>query len=302
VRILVTGASGLIGSAVCTALLTRGDQVVGLSRDASRARAQNAAVEWHDWSATTEPPPAGALDGIDGVVNLLGESVDQKWTEEAKRRMWGSRVTATRNLVAGIAAMDPRPRAVVSGSMASYYGDGGDTVLDEAAPAGTRFDSKLCVAWEAEARGAESLGVRVAVVRIGLVLDKRGGVLPPLLLPFKLGLGGPFAGGRQYMPWIHVDDEVGILLWALDDERLTGALNGTAPAPVTNREFAKTLGRVLGRPTLMPIPKLAVRLLRGVELADAAAGGPRAVPRRALELGYEFRHPELEEALRAALR
>jgi uncharacterized protein len=302
VRILVTGASGLIGSAVCGALLARGDHVVGLSRDAARARAKNSDVEWHDWIATTEPPAAAALAGVEGVVNLLGESVDQKWTEEAKRRMWESRVTATRNLVTGIAAMDPRPRVLVSGSMASYYGDGGDALLDESAPAGTRFDSEVCVAWEVEARGAEALGVRVVVVRIGLVLDKRGGVLPPLLLPFRLGLGGPFAGGRQYLPWIHVDDEVGIMLWALDDERVSGPLNGTAPSPVTNREFAKALGRVLGRPTLMPIPKLAVRLLRGAELADAAAGGPRAVPRRALELGYEFRHPELDGALRAALQ
>jgi len=296
-RVLVTGASGLIGSAVGAALLERGDDVVGLSRDPQRARAGTPRVDWVAWDEL-----AAALAGVDGVINLAGEPVDQRWTDEAKQRMWDSRVVATRNLVQAIETSTARPRVLVSGSMASYYGDGGDAILDESAPAGNRFDSQICVAWEAAANEARALGLRVVVVRIGLVLDKRGGVLAPLLAPFRLGLGGPFAGGRQFMPWIHIDDEVGILLWALDDERVSGPLNGTAPEPVTNRDFAQTLGRVLGRPALVPIPKLAVRALRGAELADAAAGGPRAVPRRALELGYPFRHPELEAALRAALR
>jgi uncharacterized protein (TIGR01777 family) len=300
-RVLVTGATGLIGSALCDALLARGDEVVGLSRDPERARSATPEIDWHPWEAALERPPADALTGVDGVVNLVGEPINQRWTEQAKQRIRDSRETATRNLVAAIAGAEARPGVLVSQSAVGYYGDTGDAVVDEDAPPGDGFDAQVCAAWEETAREAASAGVRVAIVRTGLVLDRRGGLLEQLLLPFRLGVGGPIAGGDQYMAWVSLDDEVGILLWALDDDSVDGTVNATAPEPVTNREFSKALGRVLRRPAIVPVPKLALRARLGGELADTATGGPRAIPRRTQELGYEFRHPELEQALRAAL-
>jgi uncharacterized protein len=301
VRVLVTGASGMVGSAVCDALLARRDEVVGLSRNPQRARETNPTVAWHAWNPALERPPAEALEGVDGVVNVIGEEINQRWTEEAKRRIRDSRVQATRNLVQAISTADPRPSVLVSQSAVGYYGDRGDAIVDEDTPQGTTFDAEVCVDWEAEAREAESAGVRVVVTRSAPILDKRSGLLKQLVLPFKLGLGGPIAGGSQYLPWIHLDDEVRILLWALDDERVSGTINASAPEAVTNREFSHTLGRVLHRPAVLPVPKLAVATLRGGELADTVAGGQRVVPGRALDLGFEFRHPKLEGALRSAL-
>ena len=300
-RVLVTGASGMIGSSVCDALLARGDEVVGLTRDAPRARATSPTVTWHGWNPALERPPDAALDGVDGVVNVVGESIDQRWTEEAKRRIRDSRVTATHNLVQAISSADPRPKALVSQSAVGYYGDRGDAIVDEDTPPGSSFDARLCVEWEAEARAAEKAGVRVAITRSAPVLDKRGGLLKQLLLPFRLGVGGPIAGGKQYMAWIHTDDEVRILLWALDREQVSGPINASAPNPVMNREFSRALGRILSRPAVAPVPKLALRAMFGSELADAVTSSLRVVPRRALDLGFEFRYPEIEAALRALL-
>jgi uncharacterized protein (TIGR01777 family) len=300
-RVLVTGATGFLGSRVSDALLARGDEVVGLSRDPERARGSNPTVRWHPWNATGERPPTGALEGVDAVVNLIGEPIDQRWTEEAKQRIRDSRERSTKNLVDALGAVDPRPRTLVSQSAVGYYGDRGDAIVDESTPAGTSFDATVCVAWEAAARAAEGLGLRVAIVRTGLPLDREEGLLKQLLLPFRLGLGGPIAGGRQYMPWIHVDDWVRLALWLVDGDDRAGTYNGTAPNPVTNAELSKTLGRVLGRPALMPIPKLAMKLRFGNELGDVVAGGQRAIPRRALDAGFQFSYPELEPALRNLL-
>lgn len=301
-RVLVTGASGFIGSAVCDALLARGDETVGLTRDPKRARDGNPTMTWHAWNPAAERPPASALAGVDAVVNLIGEPIDQRWTEDAKRRIRDSRERATKNLVDAISATDPRPKALVSQSAVGYYGDRGEAVVDESTGPGSTFDAEVCVAWEAAAREAEKVGVRVVVVRSGLVLDPEHGLLKQLLLPFKLGVGGPLAGGAQYMPWIHVHDEVRLLLWALDTDQASGTYNAAAPNPVTNREFSKALGRVLGRPAVVPVPKLALRARFGDELGEVAAGGQRTVPRRALDAGFEFRHPELEPALGDLLR
>ncbi len=194
------------------------------------------------------------------------------------------------------------PKVLVSQSAVGYYGDRGDAILDEEAPPGESWDAKLCVEWEAAGREAEDAGVRVVITRTGLVLDKRGGLLKSLLTPFRLGVGGPIAGGAQYMPWIEIDDEIRLILWALDDERVTGPINATGPAPATNRELSKALGTVLRRPAVFPVPKLALTIMRGSELAETATGGQRAVPRRALDLGFEFRYAGVEDALRAALR
>jgi uncharacterized protein len=296
-RVLVTGASGFLGSAVCDALLARGDETVGLTRDPERARQGNPTVTWHAWNPAAERPPGRALEGVDGVVNLVGEPIDQRWTETAKQRIRESRERSTKNLVDAISAADPRPTTLVSQSAVGYYGDRGEAVVDESNGPGSTFDAEVCVAWEAAAREAEKVGVRVVVLRSGLVLDPEHGLLKQLLLPFKLGVGGPLAGGGQYMPWIHVGDEVRLLLWALDTDRASGTYNATAPNPVTNREFSKALGRVLGRPAVVPVPKLALKARFGGELGEVAAGGQRTVPRRALDAGFEFRHPELEPAL-----
>jgi uncharacterized protein len=300
-RALVTGASGMIGSTVADALLARGDEVVGLTRNPDAARSANPGVRWHRWDPALERPPAEALEDVDGVLNLLGESIDQRLTDAAKKRIVESRETATRNLVAAIAAADQRPAVMVSQSAVGYYGDRDDEIVDESSEPGEGFAAEVPIAWEAAAREVEKTGVRLVVVRTAPVLDRRGGLLKRLMLPFKLGLGGPIAGGDQYLPWVHIDDEVGILLWALDDEKVSGVVNASAPEQVTNREFSKALGHALHRPAVFPLPKLALSAVVGRELADTIAGGQLFAPRRTTELGYEFRYPRLEPALRAAL-
>lgn len=300
-RVLVTGASGLIGSALCDALLDRGDTVVGLTRDPERARRTNPAIVWHAWEPTLERPAAEPFEGVDGVVNLLGERINQRWTDDAKRRIMGSRRTGTHNLVQGIAGLEQRPSVLVSQSGIGFYGDRGDEVLDESSSPGKGFDAEVTREWERTAHEVEDCGVRLAILRSGQVLTPQGGLLGRLLPPFKLGLGGPIAGGRQYVSWIHVDDEVGLILWALDDERVSGALNATSPNPVTNDALAKSLGRVLSRPAVLPVPGIALDLMLGREFAAVVKGGQRAVPRRARELGFEFRHPHIDEALRDLL-
>jgi uncharacterized protein (TIGR01777 family) len=301
VKVLVTGATGLIGSALCDALLERGDEVVGLSRDPRKARLRTPGVEWHPWEPTLERPPAEAFEGVDGVVNLVGEKINQRWTEAAKRRIVESRRTATHNLVGTIAGLERKPRVLVGQSAVGYYGDRGDAIVDESTGPGSSFDAEVVQEWEKAAREAEGIGVRLAIMRTGQVLDARGGLLGELLTPFKLGVGGPIAGGDQYLAWIHRDDEIGLLLWALDEEEVAGAINATAPEPATNRDFAKALGRALGRPAVTPVPGLVLDLKFGREFGAVLRGGQRVVPKRALELGYEFRHPQLDGALRDLL-
>jgi len=301
VKVLVTGASGLIGSALCDALLARGDTVIGLSRDPQRARSTNPSVVWHAWEPTLERPPHAAFENVDGVVNLEGEKINQRWTEEAKRRIMESRRTGTHNLIAAIAGLEKKPGVLVNQSAIGFYGDRGDAMVDESAESGEGYDAEVVREWEAAAGEAEGVGVRLAIVRTGHVLDASGGLLAELLTPFKLGIGGPIAGGRQYMSWIHIDDEVGILIWALDNEKLSGTINATAPNPVTNREFSHALGRALSRPASVPVPGFVLDLKFGGEFGRVLRGGQRVLPRRALDLGYEFRYPEIDGALKNLL-
>jgi uncharacterized protein (TIGR01777 family) len=297
VRVLVTGASGFIGSALCEALLDRGDTAVGLSRDPARARHANPSVIWHGWQPLLERPPAAAFEGVDGVVNLVGERLNQRWSDDVKRRIMESRRTATHNLVGAIMGLERKPRVLISQSAIGYYGDRGETVVDESVGRGTGYDSEVTGEWERAAHEVDSAGVRLVIVRTGHVLAVNDGLLAELLPPFRLGVGGPIAGGEQYMSWIHIEDEVGILLWALDDERVSGPINATAPNPVTNRQLSKALGRALGRPAAVPVPGAVLDLKFGREFGAILRGGQRVVPRRALDLGYEFRHPELDESL-----
>ncbi|MBA2239977.1 MAG: TIGR01777 family protein [Solirubrobacterales bacterium] len=300
-RVLITGASGMIGSRLADALLKRGDQVVGVSRNPDGARERKPELEWHGWDSTDERPPDAALEGTEAVVNLIGEAVDQRFTDDAKQRIRESRLRSTKNLVDAIKARAESPSVLVSGSAVGIYGDRPGETLTEDSATGDDFLAKLCVDWEAAANEAESAGVRVATLRTGLVLDPSGGLLGPLLLPFKLGVGGPIAGGGFHMPWIHRDDEVALLAWLIREPAASGAHNGSAPNPVTNKEFSKTLGKVLRRPALAPIPKLAVAALRGSEMADNATADLNAIPKRALDEGFDFRFPKLEPALRDLL-
>jgi uncharacterized protein len=300
-RVLVTGASGMIGSAVCDALLARGDEVVGLSRDPARSSPNNPTISWHAWDPLHERPPEAALEGIDAAVNLIGERINQRLTEEAKERILESRERATKNLVDALAAMRQRPRVLVTQSAVGYYGDRGEAIVDESTPAGSDYLAQVCVRWEAAAAPAADAGIRVVTLRSGHVLDADGGLLGQLLLPFRLGVGGPLAGGRWYMPWIHRDDEVGVFLWALDTATTTGTFNSCAPNPVTNREFSAALGRVLRRPAIIPTPRLAVAAILGDEMARAATASIRAIPRRASDDGYRFRFTAVEAALRDLL-
>ena len=300
-RVLVTGASGFIGTALCDALLARGDTVIGLSRDPQRARSTNPSVIWHAWEPTLERPPADAFENVDGVVNLEGEKINQRWSEEAKRRIMESRRTGTHNLIGAIAGLERKPKVLVNQSAIGFYGDRGDAMVDESAASGEGYDAEVVREWEAAARDAEGVGLRLVIVRTGHVLDPRGGLLGELLTPFKLGVGGPIAGGRQYMSWIHIDDEVGILLWALDNEKVSGTVNSTAPNPVTNREFSQAIGRALNRPASVPVPGFVLDLKFGGEFGRVLRGGQRVMPRRALDLGYEFRYPEIDGALKNLL-
>jgi uncharacterized protein len=299
VRVLVTGASGLIGAALCDALFARGDDVVGLTRNPGRARQANPRVSWRKWEPTLERPDPAAFEGVEGVIHLLGEPIDQRWTDEAKQRIMESRRQGTHNLVQAIEALaeDKRPKVLVSQSAIGYYGDRGAEEVDETSGPGTGFESQVPQAWEQAAHELDGTGVRVVVVRTGLVLAAKGGLLKEMLTPFKLGVGGPLAGGKQYFSWIHIEDELGILLWALDNERVSGTINATAPEPVTNKDFSKALGRAVKRPAIVPVPGLVLDLKFGGEFGHVLRGGQRVIPKRTQELGYRFKHPDLDEAL-----
>ncbi|MGA2453265.1 MAG: TIGR01777 family oxidoreductase [Solirubrobacteraceae bacterium] len=305
-NVTVTGATGLIGRSLLGALRERDAQVTVLTRDPARAQATLGDVQAVAWEPASEPAPAQALQRRDAVIHMAGAPVAQRWSETARRAIRESRVTGTRNLVAGLAQAratdaDGCPRTLISSSATGYYGAHGEEPLDEDAPPGADFLARVCVEWEAAAAGARELGIRVVALRTGVVLDRSGGALAKMLPPFRLGVGGPVAGGRQYISWIHPDDLVGMMLAALADERWSGPVNATAPEPVRNSAFSKALGRVLGRPALLPVPGVALRALYG-EMSEIVTSGARVMPAKALVLGYEFAQPQLEPALRAALR
>jgi uncharacterized protein len=298
-RVTVTGATGLIGTRVVRALRERGDEVTVLSRSPERAR-ESLGVEAVKWDPVGGPAPAEALGGRDGVVHLAGEPIAQRWSDDVKRRLRESRELGTRNLVAGLREAEPRPGVLVSASGIDYYGDRGDEQVTEEDPPAEGFLPEICQVWEAEAQRAEELGMRVVRLRTCVVLSRQGGALGKMLPPFQLGVGGPVAGGRQWMPWIHRDDIAGMYLAALDDERWSGPVNAGSPNPATNKDFSRALGRALHRPAFAPVPAFALRALYG-DMAQIVTDGRRAIPKRALELGYAFAHPDLDEALRSAL-
>lgn len=296
--VLVTGATGLVGRRLVPRLLGEGRSVRALTRDLSAAAGRmDPRVVLVRWDGSHVP--ADALDGVAAAVHLAGEPVFAgRLTAARRERIRASRVDSTRELVATIAALpaDRRPEAFLCASAVGYYGDRGDTELPESAEPGTGFLADVCRAWEEEAAGVEAHGVRRVSLRIGIVLAREGGALPMMALPFRLGLGGRLGGGRQWFPWIHVDDLVGLVAAALDEPTLSGPLNCVAPEPVRNAELTRTLARVLHRPALLPVPAFALRALLG-ELSQELLGSRHVLPARAGELGFAFRHPGLEDAL-----
>ncbi|MGE0709760.1 MAG: TIGR01777 family oxidoreductase [Planctomycetota bacterium] len=296
-RVLVTGATGLIGSQLVAALTARGDEVSATSRRPERL--QGPFVARHAWDPLGGPADAALFEGVDAVVHLAGEPVNGRWTAAKKRAIEVSRVEGTRRLVAGMRAGKEAPQTFVCASAIGYYGDRGDEELHEGSAPGDDFLAGVCRGWEAAALEADPLGVRVVRLRTGLVLAREGGALAEMLLPAKLGVSGPLGGGRQWWSWIHIQDQVRLLLWALDGE-VEGALNAVSPEPVRQRDFAAALGRALGRPSFLPAPAFAIRAALGGFAAEILSSH-RVLPARALELGFEFEHPELEPALRNLL-
>lgn len=302
-RIAITGATGLVGGKLTRRLVDRGDEVVALTRDPERAagvlpEGAHAAA----WTPDNPDALAESLSGTDAVVGLAGEPVlGRRWNKKVKEEIRASRVEGTRVLVAAMEAAEDGPRALVNASAVGYYGPRGSEEIAEDAPPGNDYLAEVCVAWEGAAREAENFGARVVLLRIGIVLSQDGGALPRMLPPFRFFVGGRIGNGRQGFPWIHVDDLVGMMLFALDNDDLAGPINGTAPHPVSNGEFSKALGKALGRPSWLPVPRPVLRIVMG-PAAKILAAGQMPVPRRMLEAGYEFKYPQLDAALAACRR
>jgi uncharacterized protein len=304
-RIVITGGTGLIGRALARSLSGDGGEsghdVVVLTRDPDRVGTLPPGVRAARWDGRTAQGWSSLLEADTAIVHLAGESVAQgRWTAEKKRRIRDSRVVSGAAVMDAIREAPVKPRVLIQSSAVGYYGGRGDEVIPEDAPPGRDFLSEVCREWEASTAEAESLGVRRAVARTGIVLAREGGALPVMSLPFKLMIGGPIGDGRQWFPWIHIEDEAGALRFLLERDDARGPFNLTAPHPVTNRELTKTLARALGRPGFLPAPGFALRIALG-EMADSLLQGQRAVPSRLSELGYAFRWPVLEPALRNLL-
>ncbi|WP_409522802.1 TIGR01777 family oxidoreductase [Nitrincola sp. MINF-07-Sa-05] len=292
-RVLITGGTGFIGRHVCAALLSRDDQVVVLSRSDTGGELDD---------RVQRVTRLSQIDGeIDAIINLAGAAiVDQRWTDERKALLRASRIDTTRALNAWISELEKKPSVMISGSAVGFYGSQDEKLLGETAEPKPGFSHQLCLDWESEAMLAEKMGVRVCVIRTGIVLGN-GGALSKMLLPFKLGLGGPIADGHQWMSWIHMDDEVAAILWLLDHPVLEGAFNLTAPRPVSNGVFSKSLGRVLGRPAFFRMPGFVMELMLG-EASELLIEGQRVIPEKLLASGFSFRFDDLDEALADVLK
>lgn len=295
-KILITGATGFLGRRVCEVLSQAGHTLIALSRDPTKAKQRVPALtEAFRWDALGE-----ALKGCDAIVHLAGETVAGRWTNAKKKAIRDSRVVSTRNLVNALAPLSARPRVLISASAIGYYGDRGEEALTEDSSPGSDFLAQVCRDWESEAARAESFGIRVVRLRIGLVLGPGGGALQAMLPLFKLGLGGPMGSGNQFWSWVHRDDVAGAIAFALEREDLRGPINMTAPQPVRQREFARALGRVLRRPAILPAPAFALKIALG-EFASELLSSKKVLPQRLQQVGYRFRFAELESALQEIL-
>jgi uncharacterized protein (TIGR01777 family) len=299
-KIVVTGATGLIGRSLCRSLTNDGHTVVALSRKPEVARGLAAAAAYK-WDPLVGPPPLEALQDAQSVIHLAGEPIAaRRWTREQKRRIRDSRVISTRHLVEGLRQAAPKPLSLISGSAIGFYGDRGDEAVDEYSPAGKGFLTEVCLEWETEAERAIGLPMRVVRIRTGVVLGTDGGALKKMLPAFKLGVAGPLGAGSQWFSWIHIADMVGILRHALFSPSLSGPMNATAPEPVTNAEFTRELARVLHRPAFLRAPEFVLRLAMG-EMADILLASQRVIPKVAQQSGYKFQFQTLQVALEALL-
>jgi uncharacterized protein (TIGR01777 family) len=298
VKIAITGASGLIGRRLLKALAAEGHTLHVLSRHAGTNLP--AGVKLSAWDPVKGEPPAEALENTDAVIHLAGEPVAQRWTTDTKRQIRESRVTGTRNLVQAFSRLCTAPKTLISASAVGYYGSRGDEILMESSAPGSGYLAEVCVEWEREAQSARAAGVRVVPVRIGVVLDPRGGALQKMLPPFRMGVGGKIAGGRHWMSWIHIDDLVGIMIAALSNS-WNGPVNGVSPQPVTNADFTQALARAVKRPAIFPVPAAGLKLLFG-EMSEVLLASQRVVPNQAESAGFRFRFPELSGALTNLLK
>lgn len=293
---LITGASGFIGKRLVQLLLDQGHTVNYTAR--KRDMSMDSRAAYFPWNATEEPS-LECMGRLEAIVHLAGEPVAQRWNAEVKQKIRDSRVLGTRYLVSAVGKLKYKPKVLVSASAMGYYGDQGDRVLTEEAAPGTGFLARICRDWEAEALKAREFGLRVVTPRISIVLGE-GGALPKMLLPFRLGLGGPLSSGRQWMSWIHIDDMVRLLRFALDQDHLSGPVNAAAPNPVRNSEFTRELASLLHRPAIFPVPRFALRLVLG-QVADHTIESIRLAPRAAETAGFDFRYPKIRAALSACL-
>jgi len=297
-RIGVTGGTGLIGSALCRRLVQAGNELVLFGRNRARAEAVAPTARFVKWELETQVEEASVLSGFDAFVHLAGEPIaGGRWTAERKQLIWQSRVVGTRNLIEGFQKCGEAPGVLISSSAVGFYGSRGDEELDEDSQPGRGFLPEVAVRWEEEARKGAELGSRLVLLRTGIVLSRDGGALSKMLLPFRLGLGGRLGRGKQFMSWIHLNDEVELIHLAIREQHLEGPLNATAPTPVRNQDFVRLLGQTLGRPVLLPVPGFLLRMTLG-EMADALLlEGQRVLPRKATDAGFKFRFPQLADAL-----
>jgi uncharacterized protein len=298
-RLVVTGASGFIGTALCAGLLEQGHALTLFTRSSPRD-ANTGTKRWLHWTPGTLREWDAALDGVDGVINLAGEPIaEKKWSHSQRRRIENSRIDSTHSLVQACAKARQKPKFLINASAVGYYGPHGDEILTEESPPGDDFLSLLCRAWEEEAKKAEELGMRVVRLRTGIVLGPRGGALSKMAAPFKFFVGGPLGSGKQWMSWIHLDDLVRLMVAMIENPLAHGPINATSPNPVQNKEFSQTLGNVLHRPSWAPVPAWMLKLALG-EMAQMLLTGQRVVPAAAEKLGFKFRYSDLREALEAA--
>ena len=302
-RVIITGGTGLIGKALANSLAHDSHEVIVLSRNQNRTAGLASGVKLVGWDAKTAQGWGALVDGAGAVVNLAGESIagegfpPSRWTPERKQRIGDSRVNAGKAIVEAITAAKNKPAVLIQSSAVGYYGVHGDEDITEAAPIGNDFLANVCKDWEASTAAVESMGVRRVVIRTGILLSTKGGVLPQLSLPFKLFVGGPIGSGKQQMPWIHIDDEIAAIRYLIDTSDAKGVFNLSAPEPLNNAALARVMGRVMGRPSFFPTPGMVFKIAFG-ELSTLLLDGQRAVPKHLLDSGFKFKYPEVEAALR----
>lgn len=301
-RVIVTGGSGLIGKPLCAALVSAGHETIVLSRNPSQVKGMPPGVRLEKWDGQSAAGWDALADGAHAIVNLAGEGIaDGRWSDERKERILASRVQAGKAVVQAIEQAANKPKLLIQASAVGYYGPRQDEVITEASSPGGDYLARVCFEWEAASAPVTKMGVRRAIIRTGIVLSNEGGAFPRLVLPFRLFAGGPLGSGKQWYPWIHIDDQVRAMLFLLQHESAGGPFNLSAPNPVTNKEMATAIGKVTGRPAFMPAPAFALQTALG-EMATVVLDGQRAIPQRLLELGFTFKYPTIEEALKALLK